>query len=261
MRKIKKVKLFPNNNISSLKIVNELKNSLKKYDFELSDDFDLAIAIGGDGSFLRMVKECNFNKNVYYIGINTGTLGFAQEIYPNEIDEFLNKLNKSQYKIEEIGIQETKVYLDDTVDYYNSLNEIVVREENLNTLKLDISIDNTKLENFAGDGILISTSFGSTAYNLSFGGSIIYNELHTLQITPIAPLNSKSYRSLVNSLVISKSRIITLKTNNSIILTIDGENHIYDNIKKVETSVNGEIKLLHLKEYDYTKKINEKFIK
>ena len=49
MRKIKKVKLFPNNNISSLKIVNELKNSLKKYDFELSDDFDLAIAIGGDG--------------------------------------------------------------------------------------------------------------------------------------------------------------------------------------------------------------------
>ena len=259
---IKRIKLFPNNNITSLKIVKEIKEKIKNYPFELVEtNFDLAIAIGGDGSFLRMVKECEFNENICYIGINTGTLGFAQEIYPNEIDKFLEKLSKSQYKIEEIGIQYTKVFSNDKVDNYKSLNEIVLREENLNTLKLEVIIDNIKLEDFVGDGILISTSFGSTAYNLSFGGSIIYNELHTLQITPIAPLNNKSYHSLVNSLVIAKERTITLKTNNSLILTIDGENYIYDEVKKINTSIKNKIMLLHLEEYDYTKKINEKFIK
>ena len=256
-----KIKVFCNNNINSLKVLKELKEKIKKHNLELvENNFDIAIAIGGDGSFLRMVKECEFNQDILYVGINTGTLGFAQEIYPNNIDEFLDKLIKEEYKIEKVAIQETKVYSDYIKTYY-SLNEIVIRDENLNVLKLDIKIDNTKLESFAGDGILISTSFGSTAYNLSYGGSLVYNELHTLQITPIAPLNNKAYKTLTNSVIIPQNRTITLETNNSIILTIDGENIIYENIDKIETYVNKTIKFIRMNDYDYTKKINEKFLK
>lgn len=256
-----KIKVFCNNNINSLKVLKELKEKIKKHNLELvENNFDIGIAIGGDGSFLRMVKECEFNQEILYVGINTGTLGFAQEIYPNNIDEFLDKLIKEEYKIEKVAIQETKVYSDYIKTYY-SLNEIVIRDENLNVLKLDIKIDNTKLESFAGDGILISTSFGSTAYNLSYGGSLVYNELHTLQITPIAPLNNKAYKTLTNSVIIPQNRTITLETNNSIILTIDGENIIYENIDKIETYVNKTIKFIRMNDYDYTKKINEKFLK
>lgn len=256
-----KIKVFCNNNINSLKVLKELKEKIKKHNLELvENNFDIGIAIGGDGSFLRMVKECEFNQEILYVGINTGTLGFAQEIYPNNIDEFLDKLIKEEYKIEKVAIQETKVY-SDYIKIYYSLNEIVIRDENLNVLKLDIKIDNTKLESFAGDGILISTSFGSTAYNLSYGGSLVYNELHTLQITPIAPLNNKAYKTLTNSVIIPQNRTITLETNNSIILTIDGENIIYENIDKIETYVNKTIKFIRMNDYDYTKKINEKFLK
>lgn len=256
-----KIKIFCNNNINSLKVLKELKEKIKKHNLELvENNFDIAIAIVGDGSFLRMVKECEFDQNVLYVGINTGTLGFAQEIYPNKINEFLDKLIKKEYKIEEVGIQETKVYSDYIKTFY-SLNEIVIRDENLNVLKLDITINDIKLESFVGDGLLISTSFGSTAYNLSYGGSIVYNELHTLQITPIAPLNNKVYKTLTNSVIIPQNKIITLETNNSIILTVDGENIIYENIIKIETFVDKTIKFIRMNDYDYTKKINEKFLK
>ena len=75
MRKINKIKLFSNHTERSDSILDELVGLIKLYDFELVDEgFDLAIAIGGDGAFLRMVKDTNFDSSVYYIGINTGTL-------------------------------------------------------------------------------------------------------------------------------------------------------------------------------------------
>lgn len=263
-KKIKRVKLFPNNNNKSQKIAKILQKKLKEKDYILDDeDYELAIAIGGDGSFLRMVKDCNFNSQVYYIGINVGTLGFAQEIYPENIDLFLQKLKMNNYKIEDIGIEETKIKTRNKEDKIYSLNEILIREKNLNTAYLKVLIDENILEKFVGDGLLISTSFGSTAYNLSFGGSIIYNELHTLQITPIAPLNSKSYQVLRNSVIIPEKRKIKLiptSRSKDFIITIDGVNKTYNNIEEIEIRVNKKIKCLRMNEYDYTKKINEKLL-
>ena len=89
MRSINKVKLFSNNTENSKTIEKELIKLLNEYNFEISDDFELGIAIGGDGAFLQMVKQTNFNSNPYYIGINTGTLGFLQEIKPDKIEEFI----------------------------------------------------------------------------------------------------------------------------------------------------------------------------
>ena len=234
--KINKIRLFPNDNKKSKEIEKILKEELEKNNFIISEkEFELGIAIGGDGSFLRMLKRCNFDSNIYYIGVNTGTLGFLQEIKPEEIKEFVEKLKNCDFKIEEIGIQETKVETEETTSLFYSLNEIVIREKDLNTTIMNIKIDDIELEKFVGDGILVSTSVGSTAYNLSYGGSIVYNTLHTLQITPIAPLNSKVYRNLLNSVVIPENKLITLipdKTKRNIIITIDGENNM-DESKKI----------------------------
>lgn len=261
---IKRVKLFPNNNKKSQKIAKSLQKKLKEMDYIIDEEnYDLAIAIGGDGSFLRMIKDCHFNSQVYYIGINVGTLGFAQEIYPENIDLFLQKLKRNNYKIENIGIEETKVKTKEQEYKFYSLNEILIREKNLNTAYLKVLIGENILEKFVGDGLLISTSFGSTAYNLSFGGSIVYNELHTLQITPIAPLNSKNYTVLRNSVIIPEKRKIKLiptSRSKDFIITIDGVNKTYNNIEKIEIHVNKKIKCLRMNEYDYTKKINEKFL-
>ncbi len=265
-RKINKVKLFANNNEYSKKIEKELREKLINRNYVISDnvdDVDLAIAIGGDGSFIRMIKSCNFNDNICYIGVNTGTLGFVQEIYPDKLDTFLNNLDKNRFKTESISIQETKINTKDESLHFFSLNEIVIRQKELNTAHFKVLIDNNLLENYNGDGLLISTSFGSTAYNLSFGGSIVYSDLHTLQITPIAPLNNRNYTTLFNSVIVPHKRIIEIipSENKNFIISVDGENKYIDDVLSITTYVKRKkIKIIRTKEYDYTKKINEKFL-
>ena len=79
--KIKRIRIFSNNNKKSLGIKDILISKLEENGFIIDEfNYDLGIAVGGDGSFLRMIKESNFNSNIFYIGVNAGTLGFAQEV-------------------------------------------------------------------------------------------------------------------------------------------------------------------------------------
>lgn len=259
-----KVKIFYNNNDKSINTFNEVKDKLIKNGFNMvENDYNIAIAIGGDGSFLRMVKETNFKSDVLYLGINTGTLGFAQEIHVNELDELIENLKTGNYKVNEFGVQETNLYSNNENSKFYSLNDIVIRDMDLNTLKLDIFIDDALLEHFAGDGILVSTSFGSTAYNLSFRGSIIYNTFHALELTPVAPLNNKTYRTLTNSLVLPQNKNIEIVpvSNKNLIVTVDGENKYYENVDKIDTILSDKTIMCYQNiDYNFVKKINDKFL-
>ena len=233
--RIDKIKLFVNNNIKSKNAEKIVVDALIKEGFKITEknDFDLGIAIGGDGSFLRMIRESNFKEGSLFVGINTGTLGFAQDICIDNLDEFIKELKKDKYNSEEIGYQ-------------------------------SIEINNDLLENYVGDGLLISTSFGSTAYNLSFGGSIVYNTFDTLQITPIAPLNNKSYGTLTNSLIIPVDKVINIKTKTNqrgILLTVDGNNIFYNDVVSIRIKVDKKIKIIRKSNYNFIEKINDKFLK
>ena len=266
MIKINKVRLFVNNNIKSHKVEKQVKEILVKEGFIITteNDFDLGIAIGGDGSFLRMIRSSNFKNNALYVGINAGTLGFAQDISVDNIKEFINDLKNSNYNYEKIGIGQVEIETKTSKENITCLNEIVVREEELNTLHCNVYINNDLLENYVGDGLLISTSFGSTAYNLSFGGSIVYNTFDTLQLTPIAPLNNKSYGTLTNSLIKKKKKNITLKTKTNqrnILITVDGNNIFYNNVIGITIKIEDKIKIIRRKDYNFIRKINDKFLK
>ena len=264
-RKINRIRLFPNSDEKSKRVANLLKEELLKNHFELvKDEYELAISIGGDGSFLRMIKQNNFNNQIYYIGVNSGTLGFLQEIDIQNTSDFIEKLNNNDFKIEELSIETTKVVTDKKTYKYNSLNEVVLRKSDFALLKTPLYIDNELLENFAGDGLLFSTSTGSTAYNMSFGGSIIYNTLKTLIITPIAPLNNRAYRTLTSSLVIPEDKKIVLDFPNreDLFLMVDGKNIFINNVLKVESKIDKKkIKCLRMHEFHFIKVINSKILK
>ena len=259
-----KVKIFYNNNEKSIEVYERLAKKLENNGFILdNDNYDYAIAIGGDGAFLRMVRETNFNSDTLFLGVNTGTLGFAQDISVENIDELVDDLKNNNYFKEEIKVVKAKIYVKDKIYELNALNEFVFRSSDFKTLKLKIEIDNEKLENFVGDGVVISTSFGSTAYNLSLGGTIVYNTFHSLQITPIAPLNSKTYRNLLGPLVLPDNKLITLILNdtNDLLITFDGENKVFNNISKVEILMEDKtIKCFRKNGYNFIKKINDKFL-
>jgi NAD+ kinase len=264
-RQINRVKLYVNDNDKSREVATSLEDNLRKYHFDIVDENpELVISVGGDGSFLRMVKEMRFNPDIYYIGVNSGTLGFLQEIDIKDCADFVERLNSNKYKIEDISIEETKIKTNNHVYKYISLNEIVVRSRYFNTLRIPVYVDDEYLETFTGDGLLLSTSTGSTAYNMSFGGSIIYNTLDTLSITPIAPLNNKAYKTLTNSLIIPGDKVITLlpmEGHNNLYFMIDGVNKVFDNVEKVETRLNPKgIKCLHMKDFHFIKVINDKIL-
>ena len=262
MRSINKVKLFSNHTNNSKPIEEELIKLLNEYNFEISEDFDLGIAIGGDGSFLQMVKQTNFNSNPYYIGVNTGTLGFLQEIKPDKLEDFVKSLNDNNFKFDEIGILETNITQNNENKKYFSLNELVIRDLNLSVFKSEIFIDKVKLENFAGDGLLIATSVGSSAYNISLNGALVYNTLHTIQITPISPLNTSAYRNLLNPIILPQESLIEIIPKKSnITIMCDGEIEKLENISKLECSVkNKKLKFLRMKEYEFINIVNEKFL-
>ena len=266
MKEIKKVKLFVNHNIKSRQVEKETREALLEKEFEIteSNDFDLGIAIGGDGSFLRMVNDSGFRKDALYVGINAGTLGFAQDISIEEVKEFVDHLKKGEFYYEEIGIQDVSVTSKEGISNFHCLNEIVIRDDELNTAHLGVYIDGVLLENFVGDGLLVSTSFGSTAYNLSYGGGIVYNEFDTLQITPIAPMSNKTYRSLTNSLIIPSTKNITLvpePISSNLLVMVDGRNSFYTEVKEIDICICNHIRLIRRKNYNYIRKINDKFIK
>jgi len=264
-RKINNVKLFVNDNEKSMIVAKDLEMELKKYNFNVVDeDYDLAISVGGDGSFLRMVRETNFDDNIYYIGVNSGTLGFLQEIDINNTVDFVKRLNTDNYKVEDISIQETKIITDDKIYNFKNLNEIVIRNSNFKILKTPIYVDDEFLENFNGDGILLSTSTGTTAYNMSFGGSIVYNTLDTLSITPIAPLNNKVYNTLPNSVIVPSLKTVSLlpsKDNRNFFVQVDGVNYIIDDVVKLETKVGKKnIKCLRMNDFHFIKVLNNKML-
>lgn len=262
--KIEKIKLFPNP--KSLEVGEILKDKLLGAGYLVVDeDYDLAIAIGGDGSYLHMVRNNQFNSDIYYIGVNNGTLGFLQDIQVNELDNFIENLNQGLYRVESIGIQETKVITSLGEMKFYSLNDIVIRNMDFKRADFFVYVDGDLLQHYSGDGLLIATTVGSTAYNLSLGGSIIYNGFHTLQLTPIAPLNTSVYRSLQNSIVFPENRLIQIVPeleSRDLMISIDGKNYFYRDVEEVQTTVSKKkIKSLRMNQYSYPEIIRDKFLK
>lgn len=264
MGTIKQVKLFANHNQKSEQLRKYLEQELVKNGFLVVNDHpDLAIAIGGDGSFLRMIHQNDFDTSCYYVGLHAGTLGFLQELSIQDIPEFIEHLKQDDYYKYPMDIQKTTITTDHNVYTFLSLNEMVVRKANLKALKLNIYVDNHLLEFFAGDGILISTSIGSTAYNMSYGGSLVDSSLQTMQITPIAPLINCHYHNLQNSFIIPDwKRVMMNCENEDLVFTFDGQNVVLNHVQSIEVEiVKDKLSCIYYKNIDTATKIREKLIK
>lgn len=264
---IRRIKLFPNRDSKSLTVTNLLKQELKKFGYEIVDsNYELAIAIGGDGSYLRMVRDNDFNSDIYYIGVNTGTLGFLQEIRPEEIDLFLDKLHNKLYVVDKVGVQETRIISkNNEIVKFKSLNEIYVKNANMCKADFKVDINGSFLERFSGDGLMVCTTIGSTAYNRNLGGAIVYRGFDTLQLTPMAGDNSSAFKSLTSSIVFPADTVIEItperRTKDLSIFYDTERNTIFDDVERVETTISKKkIKCLRMNDYDYAKIIQDKLL-
>ncbi|KAB3529052.1 NAD(+)/NADH kinase [Alkaliphilus serpentinus] len=252
----------------SIDTANYLRGKLEKLGYYVSEVFDftaeLVICIGGDGSFLRALHTYDF-ADIPIVGINTGHLGFFTEINPDEIDEFLNRYINKEYFIDEMNPIEAVICTRTNCINAMGLNEIVIKGDKSRTIHLDISVDDHLIQRFSGDGILISTSTGSTAYNYSVGGSIVDPRLNVIQVTPLAPINTNAYRSFTSSVILPS--YATLKVNpeyrfeDSIVIVSDGAEHRHDSIIEISLRLSElNIRMLRLKGSEFWSKVIDKFL-
>ena len=221
---------------------------------KLEENTELIISIGGDGSFLKTIQDFKF-PSVPMVVINTGHLGFFAEFDPDEIDEFIELYKNNDFTIQEVHPLKGSI----------CTKEIVIKSVCSRTLHLDLRVNENKIQNFSGDGMLISTPIGSTAYNYSAGGSIIDPSLDTLQLTPLAPMNTIAYRSFTSSIVLSAKSTISIvpeyRFENSILVVVDGNEYRFNDITDIHIVRSDlKLKLLRRSDFEFWKRASEKFL-
>ena len=236
----KVINVLSNSNFESRKTTSKLIQVLKKKGFapttKFSNNAELTICVGGDGAFIKAVHKNNFPQ-IPHVGINTGHLGFFQEISPDNMEKFVDDYINGNYSVEELKLIGAEVFTKNKNFILTALNEIVLKAQHSKMIHTHVFVNRNHVEKFSGDGILVSTPAGSTAYNYSSGGAIVYPSLDILQMTPISPVNSAAYRSLSSPVIVPGNHVISLVpekryTNSSLIL-VDGNEFSFSNLKKV----------------------------
>lgn len=163
------------------------------YNFEtICKSSDFLVCFGGDGTLISVVRR-SFAYKKAVLGVNLGTLGFLTNIKPEELEAFIIKLKNNDYRIDERMMIETTISLNSFVAF----NDIVITKKGLSSMvHIDAKVDGQIFNRYYGDGIIISTPTGSSAYNLSSGGPIVYPLTEAFIVTPISP-HSLTQRPLV----------------------------------------------------------------
>lgn len=222
-----------------------------------NDALDIIIVLGGDGTLIRAARQYA-DRDVPILGVNMGTVGFLSSIEADEIEDSLERLVRQEYTLDERMLLEIDIYENDQLlATHYSLNELTLKSANASMLNLGINIAGQAHSIFRGDGIIIATPTGSTAYSLSAGGPVTDPDLEVFLLTPIA-----AYHLYRRPLVIDAAKSISVypQTANPVEIIVDGqvkseldENYII-NIKKAQPKV----KLLQLKETTFFHTINHK---
>lgn len=165
------------------------------------DDYDLLIAIGGDGLMLHLLHRCE-KKPIPIYGINCGTVGFLMNSFDE--DNLLEKINNSiETKIYPLRMKATDI----NGNKYNhiAINEVAINRKTSQSVKVAIEINGkSRIESLSADGVLVATPAGSTAYNFSAGGPIIPFNSKILTLTPICPFRPRKWHG---ALLPAKSKI------------------------------------------------------
>lgn len=166
---------------------------------EIYKQCDFVIVLGGDGTLLGAARQILWLQTPI-LGINLGHLGFITEVEKNDIYICLEKILNKQYKLENRMMLEAVVIKEEKkVETFYCLNDAGITRGTLTRMvKLKTFVNDSYIDTYFGDGLLISTPTGSTAYSLSAGGPIISPDVKVILLTPICP-HSLSSRSLVVS--------------------------------------------------------------
>ena len=181
---------------------------------------DMALSVGGDGTFLRTALQIN-KKNIPILGINVGRLGFLADINNSQLDETLDELFRGDYKIEERSLLQLLTAEHQYGGFNYALNEIAIsKRETSSMITIHTFLNEEYLNSYKADGLVIATPTGSTAYSMSANGPILLPQNKNFVLSPVAPHSLN-----VRPIVIPDDYTITVTVEsrtNSFLVSLDG---------------------------------------
>ena len=236
------------------------------------DGAELVVVIGGDGSFLRTLQRFDF-PGLPFVGVNTGNLGFFQELSEGDLDEFIGNYASGAFSQQRYRTVEGEVEYSGGKQTLRGLNEFAIKAVDSRLAHFDIYIGDNLVSKFHGDGIVISTPAGSTAYNYALGGSIVDPRLDLLQLTPIAPVNTTAYRSFTSGIVLPPGLPIqvfpdpdsaddNMDAERETLISFDGNGICFPGVRRIEVGLSEQsVTLLRFKDYEFWNTVKQKLLR
>ncbi len=185
---------------------------------EMCQKSDFLISLGGDGTLISLSRR-SFKYNKPILGIYAGRLGFLTDIKAHEIELFLDNLFENRYRIDERMLLEIALHVKEKIQKIVAFNDAVFLRDNITKMsRVDAFVDGQMINSYRGDGLIVSTPTGSTAYNISAGGPVVYPLTQALILTPICP-HSLTQRPLVLPVDFE----IEFKSEDDILIVVDGQ--------------------------------------
>ncbi len=223
---------------------------------------EMVVCFGGDGTILHMAKAAT-RKNVPILGVNIGTMGFMAELESTELDK-LTQVVSGNYSVDSRAMLDISIQRDRDIVFHDiCLNDVVVTKGTIaRIVHLAVKCDGVQAMECGGDGVVIATPTGSTAYSYSAGGPIVEPEARNIIITPICAHDMGS-----RSIVASDKRVVTVEMvqnpRRNAFVSVDGGKAIRLNMGDVVTVRRShlETKLVRLKDRSFYDVVNGKFKK
>ena len=214
---------------------------------------DFLVTLGGDGTLISVARR-GFKHQKAVMGINLGTLGFLTDIMPDEIESFLKKFKENDYRIDKRMMIKATINGKEIV----SFNDVVISRNVVSgMINLDAKVNNILFNKYNGDGIIVSTPTGSTAYNLSCNGPVVFPLTDAFIVTPISA-HSLTQRPLV--LPVDFKITFENTDKEKAVVVIDGHD-IYDlnpsDVITIEVA-SSKAQLIHRVERNYFDVLNKK---
>lgn len=223
---------------------------------ELCQKCDFIVTLGGDGTLLSAVRRAH-KIDIPILGIHAGKLGFLADINPDELESFIADMMKGHYRIDKRLMLEAEMSTKHGTKKLFAFNDIVITRPSISKMiHLDAFAEGKIFNTYYGDGLILSTPTGSTAYNLSAGGPVLYPLTPAFIITPICP------HSLTQRPIVLPGHLeISLKTQDEqAVVSIDGqEMHEFNKEDVIKIKVSSQTaKLIHKIEHTYFDVLKEK---
>ncbi len=189
---------------------------------EFKTDVDLIVVLGGDGTMISTARLTGM-REVLVLGINYGSLGYLTEFRIEEMFPALEAILEGVYEVDRRVMLDVELWREnEKIETGRVLNDVVINKTALaRIIEVEVSLDDLYVNSFRADGLIVSTPTGSTAYNLSAGGPILYPSMNAIVLTPICPFTLSN-----RPIVVSDDAEINLQLKNEnegVVLTLDGQ--------------------------------------